>query len=52
MENLEGGEVKWRSREHGGPVLELSQIQRIMKDVTLGLEYRAFFHVLEDTLNL
>lgn len=39
MENLAGGEVKWRSRDHSEPVLELSQIQRIMRDVTLGLEY-------------
>ncbi|KIJ51490.1 hypothetical protein M422DRAFT_158332 [Sphaerobolus stellatus SS14] len=39
MENLQGGEIKWRSRDHEEPVLELSQIQRIMRDVTLGLEY-------------
>lgn len=42
MENLAGGEVKWRSRDHSEPVLELSQIQRIMRDVTLGLEYCMF----------
>ncbi|KAF8525923.1 kinase-like protein [Hysterangium stoloniferum] len=42
MENLEGGEVKWRLRnrdEVGEPVLHLNQIQRILRDVTLGLEY-------------
>lgn len=40
MENLEGGEVKWRSKGFDEPVLELCQVQRIMRDVTLGLEYR------------
>lgn len=40
MENLEGGEVKWRNKNYDEPALELSQVQRIMRDVTLGLEYR------------
>ncbi|KAF8519574.1 kinase-like domain-containing protein, partial [Gautieria morchelliformis] len=39
MENLEGGEVKWRSKSFDEPVLQLPQVQRILRDVTLGLEY-------------
>ncbi|KAF5321012.1 hypothetical protein D9619_001892 [Psilocybe cf. subviscida] len=37
MEYLPGGEVQWNRQEE--PILSLRQIQRIMRDVILGLEY-------------
>lgn len=40
MENLEGGPIRWEDADNR-PVLTLPQIRRIMRDVILGLEYRA-----------
>ena len=39
MEFCEGGEVLWHDR-NDNPLLSLEQIRRIIRDVTLGLEYR------------
>jgi len=39
MEFCEGGEVLWHDR-NDNPLLSLEQVRRIIRDVTLGLEYR------------
>jgi hypothetical protein len=40
MEYLAGGQVQWTNGHHG-PVLTTLQTRRIVRDVILGLEYRA-----------
>jgi SNF1-activating kinase 1 len=39
MEFMEGGEIKWRTVDEE-PLLRVSQVRRICRDVLLGLEYR------------
>jgi hypothetical protein len=43
MEYCSGGPVQWAT-ENGEPTLRLEQTRRIMRDVVVGLEYRAYFH--------
>lgn len=40
LEYCEGGEVKWKT-DDGRPLLTLDQSRRILRDIVLGLEYRA-----------
>ena len=45
MEYCSGGEIKWRTSNQK-PTLRVSQTRRIIRDVILGLEYRACFTVV------
>ena len=40
MEYMAGGEIKWRNSANQ-PILLVDQTRRIIRDVVLGLEYRA-----------
>ncbi|KAJ3014854.1 hypothetical protein HKX48_004909 [Thoreauomyces humboldtii] len=39
LEYLAGGDIKWQSRDHDGPVQSLEDARRIFQDVVCGVEY-------------